>query len=57
MMSAEKLAFLLSYFSTCEHCVYEEEDCVKKVYNHEINCQEGIKKWLELEEWAPKQIL
>ena len=49
-MTTKELAFLLSYFSTCDHCVFNEEDCVRKIYNHEINCEEGIAKWLEKDE-------
>lgn len=48
-MNIEELAKKLAYFSTCEHCVYSEEDCVKKIFTYELDCEEGIKKWLELE--------
>ena len=53
-MSTKELAFLLSYFSTCDHCVFVEDDCAKKVKCSEINCEKGIAKWLELEEETQK---
>lgn len=53
-MSTQELAFLLSYFSTCDHCVFSEEDCMKKIRNHEIDCEKGISLWLESDESATK---
>ena len=47
-MSTEELAFLLSYFSTCDHCVYIETECARKP-NYEIHCEDGIAAWLEQE--------
>lgn len=49
-MDTQQLAFLLSYFSTCDHCVFIEEDCMKQIRNKEILCEKGIADWLELEE-------
>lgn len=46
-MSVQELASLLSYFSTCDHCVYREEDCMKKIRTREIDCEKGIALWLE----------
>lgn len=53
-MKTQELAFLLSYFSTCDHCVFSEEDCVKKIKTKEINCEKGIALWLDLEESTTK---
>lgn len=53
-MDTKQLAFLLAYFSTCDHCVFSEDDCRKKIRNHEINCEKGIALWLDLEEDATK---
>ena len=47
-MSTEELAFLLSYFSTCDHCIYIETECARKP-NYEIHCEDGIAAWLEQE--------
>lgn len=47
-MSTEELAFLLSYFSTCDHCIYIETECARKP-NYKIHCEEGIAAWLEQE--------
>ena len=47
-MSTEELASLLSYFSTCDHCIYIETECARKP-NYEIHCEEGIAAWLEQE--------
>lgn len=49
-MNTQELAFLLSYFSTCDHCVFIEKDCMTKIRNKEVPCEEGIAAWLELEE-------
>ena len=47
-MSTEELAFLLSYFSTCDHCVFVEDECATKP-NYKIHCEKGIAVWLEQE--------
>ena len=47
-MSTEELAFLLSYFSTCDHCIYIEDECAIKP-NYKIHCEKGIAAWLEQE--------
>lgn len=49
-MDTQQLAFLLSYFSTCDHCIFIEEDCMKKIRNKDIPCEKGIAAWLEQEE-------
>lgn len=46
-MNTRELAALFAYFSTCDHCVYVEEDCIKKIKSKEIRCEDGIAKWLE----------
>lgn len=48
-MSTSELAFLLAYFSTCDHCVFAEEDCMKEIRANRVSCEEGIAKWLESE--------
>lgn len=48
-MSTKEMAIMLAYFSTCDHCVNSEDDCIKKVIAKEIDCEEGIAKWLESE--------
>lgn len=53
-MNTQQLAFFLSYFSTCDHCVFSEEDCMKKIMAKEIDCEKGIALWLELEEGTRK---
>ena len=45
-MNTEELAFLLAYFSTCDHCVFVEEECERMIKNQEIKCEEGIARWL-----------
>ena len=47
-MSTEELAFLLSYFSTCDHCIYIEDECATKP-NYKIHCEKGIAAWLKQE--------
>ena len=47
-MSTEELAFLLSYFSTCDLCVFIEDVCATKP-NYKIHCEKGIAAWLEQE--------
>ena len=52
-MSTEELAFLLSYFSTCDHCIFVEDECAIKP-NYKIHCEKGIAAWLEQEVTAQK---
>ena len=53
-MSTEELAFLLSYFSTCDHCVYTSRDCMSYIRKKEPICEKGIALWLEQERKAQK---
>ena len=48
-MDSRKMAFLFAYFSTCDHCVNYEDDCIKKRITSGLDCEEGIEKWLESE--------
>lgn len=43
-MSVEEIVALL--FGSCEYCIYRGKDCI---YNIEMQCMDGIMKWLNSE--------
>lgn len=48
-MSLDELTNFLSGFAICDNCIYGRGCDMQKLHTGEINCDEGVRKYLEKE--------